>query len=951
MDRPHGQTQSQSRQAAPYRLQVSRPLLHAYTISDIADGNEPVVGYALPVTKGAKPQPSLLGLGQTMAASAATRTPTSSPNPNAPNNNKNKFGAAERAEPEEDIAAIAKQISDHAEAIYQTWKSRGLAPAEILNMPQSVQSSQAMEQLVNKFVVEDKARQAAQRLSPGLGQPASPTPRAVEKLVNSFVAEDKAARLRQTSPGLDLGLDDNNKVASSRRSPVPSPAIEQLVNNFVSEDKARLAAQQQQQHQQRGGKSLPSSIQFALQKFENKQTSSPTAATTPLDGRTSPTPKPSATSPGLAPAQPTRISPNKTVSQQPPLHHQEIFLETIETSFPEDLKPQRGSPVDAVDGSPAWPLKHKQRPSVARASEYLDEVAREEERLINALKTGIILAEDSKQNKKAASPTASPVKKKDKPAVDLASKPTMNGVRHPSPSAANKVPHPAARPRQTSTPSGYNQANGHSPNPVRPFLTRGSVAERVLIFEKCPSDLLLDSKRRPAPAWRAPQGDVQARAQTYSRDKDGARPGPLPGTLQRQARASRNHLIPRFYYPQGKPILAQHLDLVLKKVAAVFDNFPNQQVPRHQFGVVTKACDCPLYWKVPLFMACGGDKAGYVDVNSFLDYWRNLCSSCHNPASRFLSILTRGQRDYLLPEDFIPLVQDVVETHPGLTFLKEATEFHSRYVHTVIARIYYCVNRSWSGRISLAELRRSNLLAVMKLLEEEDDINAITQYFSYEHFYVIYCKFWELDRDHDLFIDRHDLARHSDHALSSRLIERIFSGAVTRGGRHKLREDRMSYTEFVWFLLSEEDKTHPTAVEYWFRCMDLDGDGFLSMYELEYFYEEQLQRMDAIGIETLPFEDCLCQMLDMIRPDIQGKVSLSDLKRCKMTSIFFDTFFNLEKYLDHEQRDPFASQRDHDNEGRELSDWDRYAAEEYELLVAEEGGQDAQEDLRLEDEM
>ena len=41
--------------------------------------------------------------------------------------------------------------------------------------------------------------------------------------------------------------------------------------------------------------------------------------------------------------------------------------------------------------------------------------------------------------------------------------------------------------------------------------------------------------------------------------------------------------------------------------------------------------------------------------------------------------------------------------------------------------------------------------------------------------------------------------------------------------------------------------------------MDLDGDGYLSMYELEYFYEEQLHRMEQLGIETLPFEDCLCQ--------------------------------------------------------------------------------------------
>jgi hypothetical protein len=42
-----------------------------------------------------------------------------------------------------------------------------------------------------------------------------------------------------------------------------------------------------------------------------------------------------------------------------------------------------------------------------------------------------------------------------------------------------------------------------------------------------------------------------------------------------------------------------------------------------------------------------------------------------------------SSRTYLVPEDFVPLVQDVVDTHPGLTFLKEASEFHSRYVHTV----------------------------------------------------------------------------------------------------------------------------------------------------------------------------------------------------------------------------------------------------------------------------
>lgn len=85
------------------------------------------------------------------------------------------------------------------------------------------------------------------------------------------------------------------------------------------------------------------------------------------------------------------------------------------------------------------------------------------------------------------------------------------------------------------------------------------------------------------------------------------------------------------------------------------------------------------------------------------------------------------------------------------------------------------------------------------------------------------------------------------------------------------KEGKISYADFVWFLLSEEDKRTPTSIEYWFRCMDLDGDGALSMFELEYFYEEQCRRLDSMAIEALPFEDCLCQMLDLVKPQSDGE--------------------------------------------------------------------------------
>uniref|UniRef100_A0A8B9LM36 Protein phosphatase 2 regulatory subunit B''beta n=1 Tax=Astyanax mexicanus TaxID=7994 RepID=A0A8B9LM36_ASTMX len=377
--------------------------------------------------------------------------------------------------------------------------------------------------------------------------------------------------------------------------------------------------------------------------------------------------------------------------------------------------------------------------------------------------------------------------------------------------------------------------------------------------------------------------------------------------------------IPKFYFPRGQPKANTNIDNLISKIEKIFSQFPNERVTIEDMGKVAKACECPLYWKAPLFYAAGGDRRGYVSVHKFVAMWRKVLQTCHDDAAKFLHLLAKPGCPYLEQEDFIPFLQ----VRGGILALGE----EQRVCANVIQRIFYNVNRSWTGKITCSELRKSTFLQNVALLEEEDDVSQLTEYFSYEHFYVIYCKFWELDTDHDLYIDQRDLARHNDQAISLRMIERIFSGTVTRD-RKVRKEGRLSYADFVWFLISEEDKKTETSIEYWFRCMDLDGDGVLSMYELQHFYQEQCQKLETMAIEPLPFEDCLCQMLDLVRPEIPGKITLRDLKRCKLAHIFFDTFFNIEKYLDREQRDPFLVAKDAETLGQEISDWERYAAEE-----------------------
>ena len=42
----------------------------------------------------------------------------------------------------------------------------------------------------------------------------------------------------------------------------------------------------------------------------------------------------------------------------------------------------------------------------------------------------------------------------------------------------------------------------------------------------------------------------------------------------------------------------------------------------------------------------------------------------------------------------------------------------------------------------------------------------------------------------------------------------------------------MGYEDFVYFILSEEDKTNSISLDYWFKCIDLDCDGSLRANEM-----------------------------------------------------------------------------------------------------------------------
>jgi len=337
---------------------------------------------------------------------------------------------------------------------------------------------------------------------------------------------------------------------------------------------------------------------------------------------------------------------------------------------------------------------------------------------------------------------------------------------------------------------------------------------------------------------------------------------------------------------------------------------------------------------------CAIPNDSVVCYEDFMEYWKTLTKESQDIYYISFYILKdesntdklRNYLDYLVPSDFMVVLNDIVKFHPGLKFLINMPIFQQRYSESVIEQLFYHKPQNWNRKMTLNEFRNSNFLEHLLYLQIDDDINIHRNLFSYKHFYVIYCKFWELDSDHDLLINCYSLFQYDRYSLNTLIIERIIKGYGKKTLLNELNFNHMSndityaeysntikksvmsdktlknsniyqyqsifhFRDFIWFMLARENKDSPEAIEYWFRCIDLDDDGYISIYELEKFYIEQCKHMVLLHISDYwTFPDFLCYLLDMIKPKIPNKISLSDLRRSQNSTTFFNMLFDIRQY-------------------------------------------------------
>jgi serine/threonine-protein phosphatase 2A regulatory subunit B'' len=303
-----------------------------------------------------------------------------------------------------------------------------------------------------------------------------------------------------------------------------------------------------------------------------------------------------------------------------------------------------------------------------------------------------------------------------------------------------------------------------------------------------------------------------------------------------------------------------------------------------------------------------------------------------SPNERLLRLLAGPGRQIITPHDLTPYVNAISLTHPSLQFLQEEQGFFIHYVDFVVTRIFFVLDPELRGTADIRQFRRADLAGLLFSICQMADVNEATSIFCYQHFYVTFCKFWDLDMDGDGCVSCDDLVKFNDGALSPIICDRFVN--FTFAPQSFAGRRVVDFRSFTYLLMCTEDKTNLTSINFWYRLCDLDDDGVLSLNEIARLYAQQFERMGMTGDETIPFGDILRQLIDAVKPAKPSVVTVKDIVASKQAELFFTTLVDLQKFIIREYHAPDFDP-DAEELARKLSPWDIYVLTQYNLLVNE----------------
>jgi serine/threonine-protein phosphatase 2A regulatory subunit B'' len=293
----------------------------------------------------------------------------------------------------------------------------------------------------------------------------------------------------------------------------------------------------------------------------------------------------------------------------------------------------------------------------------------------------------------------------------------------------------------------------------------------------------------------------------------------------------------------------------------------------------------------------------------------------------------------LREHDLENYVFEVIPELPDLAGLQE--NFYPFYVFTAVRKFFFFLDPNHTGRISVVDLVSSRVLAewlqlvpspyhvpaadaaalAASSLETASDgaarVDALahallavpvppsapgSNWFSASNALRVYSQYLELDGDQNGMLAPHELARFRGGTLTDAIVARVFQECHTYSGE-------MDYKSFLDFVLAAEYRTSAQSLKYMFRLLDVNRTGALTLFELRFFFRDVAARMAASGHDPVDVANVCDEIFDMVHPAVPGRITLEDLRRCKVGHTVLHILADVSAFWSYDTRETLMQQQ------------------------------------------
>ncbi|KAM0984976.1 hypothetical protein EV1_012374 [Malus domestica] len=441
----------------------------------------------------------------------------------------------------------------------------------------------------------------------------------------------------------------------------------------------------------------------------------------------------------------------------------------------------------------------------------------------------------------------------------------------------------------------------------------GSEALMELETKRILLDIFKEKQQKSAEAGTIPSFYKKACSRIFVKPEEGS----ISQRVQRLAKY-------RFLKKQSDLLLnADDLDAMwvcLRENCVIDDATGAEKMNYEDFCHIASVCTeqigpkCRRFFSPSNFMKFEKDEQGRIAILPFYLYVMRTVSLTQ--ARIDMSELDEDSDGFLQPHEMEAYIRGLI---PNLAQLRDMPSgFSAMYCRIAAQKFFFFCDPHRRGKACIKKVLLSNCLQELMELHQESeeevtDNEQAENWFSLTSAQRICDMFIALDKDSSQSLSKQELREYADGTLTEIIIERVFDEHVRRGKSGGSSRE-MDFDSFLDFVLALENKDTPEGLTYLFRCLDLQGRGYLTTADIHSLFRDVHQKWIEGGNYELCIEDVRDEIWDMVKPADPLRITLADLLACKQGGTVASMLIDVRGFWAHDNRENLLQEEEEPEE-------------------------------------